>query len=405
MFKDSQFFDGKMYAHVNHVIPNLMSVSLPPGRYLVIVTYRFPGIFKILSMFCAFISIRMLLRHLSEYKKQNLSTKPRNELSKRSGKLSGKEPDIEKSDPLKDQVETVAASSRDDEDTLPNYRHRRATTQTDNMPDYQVFVRATLQKRRMIQSSGRVSARKEKEPVSDGRNDPIAFEYKLMNNETEKQNRDNATPKTSKRAASMPNRKYNDQAIEDCRLARIGVAKKIAGAQIGAEDNSKKDYSSQSSNSEAKNYSSQSSNSDAKNYSSQSTNSETSGSEDDRASDRSSTRLQIANKNSTLLDEIIIDDHFKLQGSEPNEKSTVCRLNRDYQLDVNANITRKRTPSNSSGHSGDSVASASRDPRVSDSSSGEESYLKLKGRNLRFRGLMTKDSADGNMDRIFRGKP
>lgn len=394
-----------------------MSVSLPPGRYLVIVTYRFPGIFKILSMFCAFIYIRILLRHLSEYKMQNPSTKPSNKLSKRSVKLSTKEPDVDKREPLKDQVETVAASSRQEEDTLPNYRLRRATTQTEKMPDYQVLVRATLQKRRMVHSSGRVAGRKEKEPVSEGRNNPIAIECKLVNNEAEKQNRDNVASLISKRAASMPNKMYNDQAVEDFGFASVGLKRKIAGAQNRAEGSSTKDHnfqssnseakkcSSQSSNSEAKNSSSQSSNSETKNYSSQSSNSETSGSEDDRVNDRSNSRLQMVDNNSSFLEDIIVDDHLELHGSGPNEINTVRQLNRGYQLDVNANITRKRTASNSSARSGESVVSVTRGPRMSDSSSGEESSLRLQSRNLRFRGLMNKDSEDGNMDGTFRGNP
>ena len=65
MFNKSRLFDGKVYVEVNHVIPNLMSISLPPGRYLVVFKYQFPGIFKILTLFCAAAYIALLLNYIS----------------------------------------------------------------------------------------------------------------------------------------------------------------------------------------------------------------------------------------------------------------------------------------------------------------------------------------------------
>eukprot|EP00794_Sanderia_malayensis_P011056 gene11056-12223_t len=51
-FNRPYFHDGKTYVEVRHVTPNLMSVTLPPGRYLVVFTYRFPGILKLLVLIC-----------------------------------------------------------------------------------------------------------------------------------------------------------------------------------------------------------------------------------------------------------------------------------------------------------------------------------------------------------------
>ena len=51
-FSPKLYPKGKRYTKVHHVTPNLMAVSLPPGRYCVVFTYRFPGILKILAMLC-----------------------------------------------------------------------------------------------------------------------------------------------------------------------------------------------------------------------------------------------------------------------------------------------------------------------------------------------------------------
>lgn len=46
---------------VHHVTPNLMSVTLPAGKYHVIFSYRYPGILKLLSIICACVFINKIL--------------------------------------------------------------------------------------------------------------------------------------------------------------------------------------------------------------------------------------------------------------------------------------------------------------------------------------------------------
>ncbi|XP_065056049.1 uncharacterized protein LOC135684418 isoform X2 [Rhopilema esculentum] len=68
MFQTPKLLDGKTYTNINHVTPNLMSVSLPPGRYLVVFTYRFPGILKILAFFCGCWYVRLLTEYMWGFK-------------------------------------------------------------------------------------------------------------------------------------------------------------------------------------------------------------------------------------------------------------------------------------------------------------------------------------------------
>ena len=64
MFDQSRFLDAKRYAYISHVTPNMMSASFPPGRHLVIFTYRFPGILKILALICIVYYFRILRRYV-----------------------------------------------------------------------------------------------------------------------------------------------------------------------------------------------------------------------------------------------------------------------------------------------------------------------------------------------------
>ena len=49
-FNSSRIPRGSHSATINHVTPNLMSVTLPAGRYHVIFRYRIPGVLKILAL-------------------------------------------------------------------------------------------------------------------------------------------------------------------------------------------------------------------------------------------------------------------------------------------------------------------------------------------------------------------
>ena len=63
-FDHARLLDGKVYTQINHVTPNLMSVTLPPGRHLVVFTYRFPGILKLLALACGIFFVKMLAKYL-----------------------------------------------------------------------------------------------------------------------------------------------------------------------------------------------------------------------------------------------------------------------------------------------------------------------------------------------------
>jgi len=58
---------GRTSATINHVTPNLISITLPPGRYHVVFRYRFPGILKILAVFC-FIAFLQTLCNINIFK-------------------------------------------------------------------------------------------------------------------------------------------------------------------------------------------------------------------------------------------------------------------------------------------------------------------------------------------------
>ena len=366
MFNDSQLFDGKMYAHVNHVIPNLMSISLPPGRYLLIFTYRFPGLFKILTLFCALGYIRLLFKCLSEHTVEKSSSKVLSEyesVEKPIEKSVEKpiEKPIEKPAIILPEVtskkiedyeeprEAVLRKVRTEEETLPNFRLRKAASQATNMRDWQVLVRATLQRRRIVNELEQVFATKDKSRNSEGRRNPADSEPKGGKNEVEKQTDSHTKPVTSKPAASMPSRPHNDQ---------------TTGAQIGNSGSRTRHYSSTSSISEA------------------------SVSDEDRSSERSDNRTKGPVKKVPSTDRNITNERLHIEGFigrvGSNDRDSLSQENKNYLLDVNANFTSKRAANGSSNRAREAIgsnASPVHDPRSSDSSGGEETHIH--GRNQR----------------------
>ena len=62
-FNNNRIPRGSHSATVNHVTPNLMSITLPAGRYHVIFRYRIPGVLKILALMSIILFIKSYLRY------------------------------------------------------------------------------------------------------------------------------------------------------------------------------------------------------------------------------------------------------------------------------------------------------------------------------------------------------
>ena len=143
-----------MYAEINHVIPNLMSISLPPGRYLVIFTYRFPGIFKILAVVCALAYISLLLKYLSKRRIRNDSEKGEvKSTDGESGKSRSSKKRLKSEDTngLNDQHHkknnATGAQNEEQDGNIPSFRERRLSRQVQPSLDLQFLTSSILQKR------------------------------------------------------------------------------------------------------------------------------------------------------------------------------------------------------------------------------------------------------------------
>ena len=375
MFNDSQSFDGKMFAHINHVIPNLMSVSLPPGRYLMIFTYRFPGIFKLLSVICAIAYLKLLFRYIS----QNSSKKQRSALTKRNIESaeretnSGSQSDTWKkrarafhdntqkdsdastaqSDTSREQEKSSPGVSKHELDTLPNFRLRKSDAQANSLRDWQVLVRATLQRRRIVHPLEQVLSTKEGESALEGCNSsPVPLESKRVSFNSDQPKGDQSALATRQSpASSITNRLSKDQSAEDNDCACVDPERKTSSA-VGR----------------------------TRKYISTSSNSETSGSEDERGKRRNSSGMKAGCRYPCPIDANAVneggrEEDCSIRQSRTMERGRMSHDKGDYLLDVNANFTYKNLVNGSSVRTKDLACAkegARRETQSSDSSYSEE---------------------------------
>ena len=77
-FNSSRIPRGSHSATINHVTPNLMSVTLPAGRYHVIFRYRIPGVLKILALISIILFLKSYLRYDISKSVEQLTTYGKN---------------------------------------------------------------------------------------------------------------------------------------------------------------------------------------------------------------------------------------------------------------------------------------------------------------------------------------